>query len=155
MGCGASANVGGAVEVPVKPAPSAGKTGKKMTFQELIDTEVGLQDFIKWFNKEPARCTSGGKAVLKEVCQGASTRQTKTLGQLLSALAEKSLEEKFDEELAHLAQVAKAADEDGDGIVSEEEMKKKYGTVTEIFDEETARLAQVEIPRSQLPKALN
>jgi hypothetical protein len=152
MGCGASAapNVAGAVEVPVtsepsEPAASAGKcvTGKRMTFEDLMDTEVGLPDFIKWFNKDTARCTSAGKAVLKEVCQGASAQQTKTLGQLLSAaLAEKLLDEKIDEKLTHLdagwSHVAKAEDEDGG-------MKKKYSTVTEFFDEETACLAQVEI----------
>lgn len=112
-----------------------------MTFEQLMETEVGLQDFITWFRKDTARDTMPGRKLLKTVCGDKVVK--KKLGEVLAGLIAHALEEQFDEELARLAQVAKAADEDGDGMVTEEEMKKKYGTVTEIFDEETARLAQL------------
>jgi len=131
MGCGATKGTATA-DTPVT---------KNMSLENLLDAKVELQDFIAWFRKDTSRDTKAGRAMLKAVC--GKDRTTKTIGELMVGFVEKALEEPFDEELARLAQVAKAADRDGDGIVTEEEMTKHYGTVTEIFDEETARLAQL------------
>jgi hypothetical protein len=85
---------------------------------------VDLQEFIAWFRKDPSRNKKAGRELLQSVC--GTGKRIKTLGAFLSSVSAKALEETFDEELAHLAQVAKAPDVDGVGIVAEEEMKEAH-----------------------------
>jgi len=47
----------------------------KMSFQQLLDTEVKTQEFIDWFRKEPTRDSKAGRAMLKEICGQNQTRK--------------------------------------------------------------------------------
>ena len=68
-----------------------------MSFDQLMATEVNLQDFIDWFRRDTSRDTKQGRALLRIIC-GEGVR-TQSLGDLISIMAAKALEEKFDEEM--------------------------------------------------------
>ena len=86
MGCGTSTVM-----------TSAHAPQRKMSFDQLMATEVNLQDFIDWFRKDTSHDTKPGRALLRIIC-GEGVR-TQSLGDLISIMAAKALEEKFDEEM--------------------------------------------------------
>jgi hypothetical protein len=70
MGCGASKSA-----TPVDSDPVASdlkhKTtpaSAKMTFAQMMEKEVPLQQFIDWYRTEPSRDTNPGRKLLKALC---------------------------------------------------------------------------------------
>ena len=70
MGCGASKSATPVDSDPVasNPKHKTAPASAKMTFAQMMETEVSLQEFINWYRKEPSRDTDPGKKLLKAVC---------------------------------------------------------------------------------------